>query len=111
MRSWKTWIGSGLFFLGLLIPYFLRRQLVGLDQLLQTISSQAEGKQQLNLGMKLIVLSQLIFGITWLNQVPFLDPYGFGLGSLSVKVKEAAVQIGFSGVLSLYANVLFLIFD
>lgn len=77
---------------------------------LTIVVMQTLRKQQLNLGMKLIVLSQLIFGITWLNQVPFLDPYDFGLGSLSVKVKEAAVQIGFSGVLSLYANVLFLIF-
>ena len=195
VRSWKIWIGIGLFLLGILIPYWLRHYLLGLDQLLQTMNHKTDGnalmvdaflvvsintiisipqflsvvllgdgmavvfnrselktiipfiavpltyviinemtplnysfgatdiflwltivvmqklsKQKLNLGMKLLVFSQLIFGITWLNQVPFLTPYGFGQGSLSIKVKQAAIEIGFGQVLALYANVLFFIF-
>ncbi len=71
---------------------------------------QKLSKQNLNSGMKLLVLSQLIFGVTWLNQIPFFTHYGFGLGSLSFKVKEAAIQMGFDNVLALYAYVLFFIF-
>jgi len=195
VKSWKIWIGIGLFLLGILIPHWLKPQLLELDHLLQTMGHKAEGnalmvdaflvvsintiisipqflsvvmlgdgmadafnyselktiipliavplayvivnevtplnysfgatdiflwlsivvmqklsKQKLNMGMKLLVFSQLIFGITWLNQVPFLTPYGFGRGSLSIKVKQAAIQIGFGQVLALYANVLFFIF-
>jgi len=192
VKWWKMWIGLGLFLLGVLIPLWLRPQLIGLDQLLSTkidgnslminaflivsvntvisipqffslvmlgeglaevtgrpfwriaapiivlpiayiiinkltpltyslgatdiiiwlliIAMQSLKKQKLNLGMKLLVLSQLIFGITWLNQVPYLDPYGFGSGSLSLKAKKAAIEIGFANVLTLYANVLFFIF-
>lgn len=71
---------------------------------------QKLSRQKLNMGMKLLVFSQLIFGITWLNQVPNLTLYGFGTGSLSIKVKQIAIQIGFDHVLTLYANVLFIIF-
>ncbi|MHB1405296.1 MAG: sensor histidine kinase [Desulfitobacteriaceae bacterium] len=197
VKSWKIWIGIGigLFLLGILIPYWIKPQLLGLDQLLQTMNHKTEGnavminaflivsintiiatpqflsvvmlgdgmadafnrsglktiipliivplayvivnkmtplnysfgatdiflwltivviqklsKNKLNMGMKLLVLSQLIFGVTWLNQVPYLTPYGFGQGSLSIKVKQAAIQIGFDQVLALYANVLFFIF-
>lgn len=195
VRSWKIWMGIGLFLLGILIPYWLMPQLLGLDRLLETMNHKTDGnvvmidaflivsintiisipqflsvvmlgdgmadafnrcelktiipltvvplaymivnlmtplnynfgatdiflwltivvmqklsKQKLNMAMKLLVFSQLIFGVTWLNQVPFLTSYGFGQGSLSMKVKQAAIQIGFGQVLSLYANVLFLIF-
>ena len=195
VKSWKIWIGIGLFLLGILIPYWLKPQLMELNQLLQTMNHKSDGnalminallvvsintiisipqflgvvmlgdgmaetfnrtelktiiplmvvplayvivnvmtplnysfgatdiflwltivvmqklsKQKLNMGMKLLVFSQLIFGITWLNQVPFLTAYGFGQGSLSTKVKQLALQIGFDQVLSLYANVLFFIF-
>ncbi|GAB6172061.1 HAMP domain-containing sensor histidine kinase [Paradesulfitobacterium aromaticivorans] len=197
VKSWKIWIaiGIGLFLLGILIPYWIKPQLLGLDQLLQTMNHKTDGnavminaflivsintiiatpqflsvvmlgdgmadafnrsglktiipliivplayvivnkmtplnysfgatdiflwltivviqklsKNKLNMGMKLLVLSQLIFGVTWLNQVPYLTPYGFGQGSLSIKVKQAAIQIGFGQVLALYANVLFFIF-
>lgn len=75
-----------------------------------SIVMQKLSPKDLNSGMKLLVLSQLIFGITWLNQVPFLTRYGFGQGSLSIKVKEAAIQMGFGNVLTLYADVLFFIF-
>jgi len=194
-KSWKIWLGIGLLFLGILIPYWIKPQLMGLDQLLQTMNHKTDGnalmvdaffivsintiisipqflsvvmlgdgmadafnrpelksiiplivvplayvivnqvtplnysfgatdiflwltivvmqklsKQKFNLGMKLLVFSQLIFGVTWLNQVPSLTLYGFGRGSLSIKVKEAAIQIGFGQVLELYANVLFFIF-
>lgn len=195
VRSWKIWIGIGLFLLGILIPYWLKPQLMGLDHILQSMNQKTDGnalmvnaflvvsinsiisipqflgvvilgdgmadafnrfelktiipltvvplayvivnvmtplnysfgatdiilwltivvmqklsKQRLNMGMKLLVFSQLIFGVAWLNQVPFLTPYGFGLGSLSIKVKQVAIQIGFGQVLALYANVLFFIF-
>lgn len=195
IRSWKIWIGIGLFLVGILIPYWLKPQLLGLDHLLQTMNHKTDGntlmigaflvvsintiicipqflsvvmlgdgmadafnrselrtiiplivvpltyvivnkmtplnysfgatdillwltiavmqklsKQKLNMGLKLLVFSQLIFGVTWLNQVPILTPYGFGLGSLSMKVKQAAVEVGFDRVLPLYANVLFSIF-
>ena len=194
-KSWKIWLGIGLLFLGILIPYRIKPKLMGLDQLLQTMNHKTDGnalmvdaffivsintiisipqflsvvmlgdgmadafnrpelksiiplivvplayvivnqvtplnysfgatdiflwltivvmqklsKQKFNLGMKLLVFSQLIFGVTWLNQVPSLTLYGFGRGSLSIKVKEAAIQIGFGQVLELYANVLFFIF-
>ena len=74
------------------------------------IIMQMFSSKKINIGMKLLVLSQLIFGITWLNQVSFLTRYGFGLGSLSAKLKEAAIRINFVQVLDLYANVLFVIF-
>lgn len=77
---------------------------------LTIVVMQKFSKQKLNMGMKLLVFSQLIFGVTWLNQVPFLTPYGFGLGSLSSKIKQAATLIGFEHVLTLYAIVLFCIF-
>lgn len=70
---------------------------------------QKLSQRKLNLGMKLLVFSQLIFGVTWLNQVPYLTRYGFGLGSLSIKVKQAAIQMGFAKVLNLYAIILFLV--
>ncbi|EGW38113.1 HAMP domain-containing sensor histidine kinase [Desulfosporosinus sp. OT] len=195
VRSRKIWIGIGLFLLGVLIPLWLKPQLLRLDQLLQTMDHRTDGnalmidafltvsintiittpqflsvvmlgdgmadvfnrsalktivplvavplayvivnvmtplnysfgatdiflwltivvmqqlsKQKLNMGMKLLVFSQLIFGVAWLNQVPFLTQYGFGQGSLSIKVKQAAIQLGFGRVLALYANVLFFIF-
>ncbi|ODA40532.1 HAMP domain-containing sensor histidine kinase [Desulfosporosinus sp. BG] len=195
VRSRKIWIGIGLFLLGVLIPLWLKPQLLRLDQLLQTMDHRTDGnalmidafltvsintiittpqflsvvmlgdgmadvfnrpalktivplvavplayvivnvmtplnysfgatdiflwltivvmqqlsKQKLNMGMKLLVFSQLIFGVAWLNQVPFLTQYGFGRGSLSIKVKQAAIQLGFGRVLALYANVLFFIF-
>lgn len=195
LRLWKIWIGIGLFLLGILIPYWIKPLLIGLDQSLQTMSHRIDGnaimissffvvsintivatpqflsvvmlgdgmaetlhcselktiipltvvplayiivnhltplnysfgatdiflwitivvmqklsQQKLNLGMKLLVFSQLIFGVTWLNQVPFFTRYGFGLGSLSIKVKQVAIQMGFGEVLALYANVLFFIF-
>lgn len=71
---------------------------------------QKLSRKKLNLGMKLLVFSQLIFGVTWLNQVPYFTRYGFGLGSLSIKVKQAAIQMGFDKVLDLYAIILFFIF-
>ncbi len=74
------------------------------------IIMQKLSQKRLNLGMKLLVFAQLIFGVTWLNQVPFLTPYGFGHGSLSSKVKQAAIQMGFNNVLNLYAIILFVIF-
>ncbi len=77
---------------------------------LTIVIMQQLSQQTLNSGMKLLVFAQLIFGVTWLNQVPFLTDYGFGSGSLSIKVKQAAMQMGFGNVLTLYANVLFLIF-
>ncbi|HWJ03585.1 MAG TPA: histidine kinase dimerization/phospho-acceptor domain-containing protein, partial [Verrucomicrobiae bacterium] len=195
LRPWKIWIGIGLFLLGILIPYWIKPQLLGLDQSLQTMIYKTDGnaiminaflvvsintivaipqflsvvmlgdgmaeafnrpefktiiplvvvplayiivnqmtplnysfgatdillwvtivvmqkvsQKKLNLGMKLLVFSQLIFGVTWLNQVPYFTRYGFGHGSLSTKVKQAAIQIGFGEVLALYANVLFFIF-
>lgn len=195
LRSRKIWIGVGLFLLGVLIPYWIKPQLIALDQLLQTMIYKTDGKaimtnaflivsintivstpqflsvvmlgdgvaeafnrpalktivpltvvplayflvnqltpltysfgatdiflwlsitviqklsqQKLNLGMKLLVFSQLIFGVTWLNQVPCLTRFGFGQGSLSSKLKQAAIQMGFGEVLTLYATVLFFIF-
>lgn len=192
LRSWKIWTGISLLIIGTLIPYWIRPQLLALDQSLQMMRDgnaiminaflivsintvigipqflsvvmlgdgmaeafkrpllksiipltvvplayvivnlltplnysfgatdiflwltivimQQLSQQTLHSGMKLLVFSQLIFGVTWLNQVPFLTRYGFGLGSLSIKVKQAAIQMGFGNVLTLYANVLFFIF-
>lgn len=193
LRSWKIWIGIVLYMVGTFIPYWIKPQLLSLDQSLQTMMDgkavminaflivsintiisvpqflsvvmlgdglaeafnrprlktiipltviplayvivnlltplkysfgatdislwliivimQQFSQSRLNSGMKLLVFSQLIFGITWLNQVPFLTAYGFGLGSLSFKLKQAAIQMGFGNVLALYANVLFFIFS
>lgn len=71
---------------------------------------QKLSQKKLNLGMKLLVFAQLIFGVTWLNQVPYFTRFGFGLGSLSTKVKQAAIQMGLDQVLGLYAIILFLVF-
>ncbi|WP_206514649.1 sensor histidine kinase [Brevibacillus marinus] len=71
---------------------------------------QKLGKSRLGLIMKTLVLTQLLFGVKWLNLVPALSAFGFGQGSLSLQVKEMAAQLGFAHVLSLYAVVLCLIF-
>ncbi|HEX3012044.1 MAG TPA: HAMP domain-containing sensor histidine kinase [Syntrophomonadaceae bacterium] len=194
VNSLELWIGIGLFLIGISIPYWIRPQLMGLDQALQAMLNQTDGsaiminaflvvsintvvstpqflsvvmlgdwiaeafnrpifkplipltvvplayiivnqltplnysfgatdiflwitivilqfsQKKLNLGMKLLVFTQLIFGVTWLNQVTYLSQYGFGQGSLSIKVKQAAVYMGFGDVLALYAIVFFLIF-
>ncbi len=195
LKSRKIWIGFTFFLLGIFIPYWIKPQLLGLDQSLQAMVYRANGSdiminsflvvsintivaipqflsvvmlgdgmaeafnrsvlksvvpltvvplayimvnqltplnysfgatdvflwitivimqrlspQKLNLGMKLLVFAQLIFGVTWLNQVPYFTRFGFGIGSLSIKVKEAAIQMGFGEVLALYANVLLFIF-
>lgn len=195
LKSRKIWIGFTLFLLGIFIPFWIKPQLLELDQSLQAMMYRADGNaiminsflvvtintivaipqflsvvmlgdgmaevfnrselkyiipltvvplayimvnlltplnysfgatdvflwitivilqrlspQKLNLGMKLLVFAQLIFGVTWLNQVPYFTRFGFGLGSLSLKVKEGAIKMGFGEVLALYANVLFFIF-
>ncbi|UFJ38872.1 HAMP domain-containing histidine kinase [Brevibacillus humidisoli] len=71
---------------------------------------QKLGKGRLGFTMKSLVLTQLLFGVKWLNLVPFLSAYGFGHGSVSIQVKEMAVQLGFDQVLTLYSVVLCLIF-
>lgn len=71
---------------------------------------QKMGKGRLGLIMKSLVLTQLLIGVKWLNLVPALTPLGFGHGSLSLKLKEMAEQLGFAEVLSIYSIVLCLIF-
>ncbi|MDQ0859618.1 HAMP domain-containing sensor histidine kinase [Bacillus sp. V2I10] len=71
---------------------------------------QRLGKGRLNLLMKSIILAQVLFGLQWLDEVPFLTAYGFGHGAISTQVKQWAVQIGFVQSLSLYGLVLCSIF-
>jgi len=67
-------------------------------------------KRRLNLFMKSLILVQILFGVQWLDEVPYLTTYGFGHGAVSTKVKQWAVEMGFSQTLSLYAIVLCSIF-
>jgi two-component system, sporulation sensor kinase B len=67
-------------------------------------------KGRLNMFMKSLILVQILFGVQWLDEVPFLTNYGFGHGSISTKVKLWAIEMGFSQALSLYAILLCSIF-
>lgn len=67
-------------------------------------------KGRLGLFMKSLILVQILFGVQWLDEVPFLTTYGFGHGAISTKVKQWAIEIGFDQALSLYAIVLCSIF-
>lgn len=78
--------------------------------LLSLFLLQKLGKSRLKPTMKMLVFTQLQFGVEWLNEVPFLTSYGFGQGSISSRVNQLAVEIGFEQVLTLYAVVLCLIF-
>ncbi|MGM7722872.1 sensor histidine kinase [Metabacillus sp. Hm71] len=78
--------------------------------ILSIILLQKLEKGRLSLFMKSLVLVQILFGVQWLDEVPFLTAYGFGHGAVSTKVKQLAVQIGFVESLSLYSLVLCAIF-
>lgn len=67
-------------------------------------------KGRLNLFMKSLILVHILFGVQWLDEVPFLTNYGFGHGAISTKVKLWAIEMGFSQTLSLYAILLCSIF-
>lgn len=78
--------------------------------LLCVILLQLLEKGRLGLFMKSIIIVQILFGVQWLDEVPFLTDYGFGHGAISTKVKQWAIKIGFDQALSLYAIVLCTIF-
>lgn len=67
-------------------------------------------KRRLSLFMKSLILVHILFGVQWLDEVPFLTHYGFGHGAISTKVKLWAIEMGFSQALSLYAILLCSIF-
>jgi signal transduction histidine kinase len=60
--------------------------------------------------MRSIILIHILFGVQWLDEVPFLTQYGFGHGPISSKVKQWAIEMSFNQTLSLYAIVLCSIF-
>lgn len=68
------------------------------------------GKGRLRPVTKSIVLTQLLFGVQWLDTVVGLSPYGFGNGPVSSEVKAIATEIGFNQVLSIYSLLLCSIF-
>ncbi|WP_028401300.1 sensor histidine kinase [Ectobacillus panaciterrae] len=78
--------------------------------LLSIILLQRLSKGRLNPLMKSLVLVQVLFGVQWLDEIPFLTTYGFGHGAISTKIKQWAVQIGFVQSLSLYSLALCSIF-
>ncbi|WP_379947462.1 sensor histidine kinase [Ectobacillus funiculus] len=78
--------------------------------LLCIILIQLLEKGRLGLFMKSIIIVQILFGVQWLDEVPFLTDYGFGHGRISTTVKLWAVKTGFDQALSLYAIVLCTIF-
>ncbi|WP_260288775.1 sensor histidine kinase [Peribacillus aracenensis] len=78
--------------------------------LLCIILVQLLEKGRLGLFMKSLILVQILFGVQWLDEVPFLTRYGFGHGAISTNVKKWAIEIGFDQALSLYAIVLCSIF-
>lgn len=78
--------------------------------LLCVVLLQLLEKGRLGLFMKSIIIVQILFGVQWLDEVPFLTDYGFGHGAISTKVKQWAIKIGFDQALSLYAIVLCTIF-
>ncbi|MED3726371.1 HAMP domain-containing histidine kinase [Priestia filamentosa] len=67
-------------------------------------------KRQLGFFMRSIILIHILFGVQWLDEVPFLTQYGFGHGPISSKVKQWAIEMSFNQTLSLYAIVLCSIF-
>lgn len=50
---------------------------------------------------KAVIITQLLFGLEWLDVVPALSPFGFGGGELSSEVKLSAMIGGFQGLLNL----------
>ncbi len=78
--------------------------------LLSIVLLQRLGKDRLGLGMKSLVLTQLLIGFQWLLVVPFLSFLDFGHYPAVAKLKEIAVHIGFDKALGLYGVVLCLIF-
>ncbi len=60
--------------------------------------------------VKLMFITLLLLGFQWLDIIPALSPYGFGLGEVSRDVKMVAEVIGATEALTFSAIVFFLIF-
>ncbi|WP_246206650.1 sensor histidine kinase [Virgibacillus ihumii] len=68
------------------------------------------GKGRLRPVLKSFVLTQILFGIQWLDTVTFLSGYDFGGGPISSEVKAIALTIDYGYTLSIYSIVLCSIF-
>lgn len=44
--------------------------------------------------IKILIISLFLFGIDWLDIVPYLSRYGFGRGEISISIKQATEFIG-----------------
>jgi signal transduction histidine kinase len=60
------------------------------------------------LGNQVLPLGILLFSFQWLDVIPFLTPWGFGWGELSLTLKQLAVLLGKENVLNGMASVSFL---
>ncbi|UOF91299.1 HAMP domain-containing histidine kinase [Fodinisporobacter ferrooxydans] len=60
--------------------------------------------------MKLLVFSQILIGLQWLDEVPAFTDYGFGRGVISLQVKQLAIQIGFDQAMTVYGIIFCSIF-
>ncbi|MFC0524307.1 ATP-binding protein [Pontibacillus salicampi] len=78
--------------------------------LVSTVLIQYLAKGRLRPVFKSFVLTQLLFGLQWLDTVTYLSSYGFGGGPLSTQVKDSAEALSFQGTLSFYSLVLCIIF-
>ncbi|MHB1653417.1 MAG: sensor histidine kinase [Desulfitobacteriaceae bacterium] len=63
---------------------------------------------RLKLGTKALLLAQLLFGVHWLDVVPWFSQYGFGQGVLVARIENLSTATGFDDALGLYALTLFL---
>ena len=50
--------------------------------------------------IKILIISLFLFGIDWLDIVPYLSRYGFGRGEISISIKQATEFIGASNTMN-----------
>lgn len=63
---------------------------------------------RLKLGMKALLLAQLLFGVHWLDVVPWFSRYGFGQGVQVIQIENLLAIFGIADALGWYALTLFL---
>ena len=87
VKTWKIWTGIGLFLLGILIPYWLKTQLMELNQLLQTMNLKSDGNA-------LMVNAFLVVSINTIISIPqFLGVVMLGDGMAEASNRSALKTI------------------
>ncbi len=103
-------IPSVYFIINLFSPFTYHFGGPAISLLIFILLLQTFGKGRIRRITKSFVLVQLLFGLQWLNAVPFLTQFGFGHGPISMEIKNMALEINFEETLNLYSVLLCLIF-